>query len=73
MRSISIAAGVVALLAFASAASAATPTTHDIGGPVRSGKMCWVQTDGNGVAGYWKKCEPAKKAMKKSAKKAAKK
>ncbi len=48
------------VLAFVSVANA--EPTHDLGGPVKSGKMCWASTDGiGGVYGYWAKCPSAGK------------
>jgi hypothetical protein len=48
-----------------------TATSHDLGGPSKMGKMCWMSTSSNDNGGYWNVCpKPMKpKAMKKVSKK----
>jgi hypothetical protein len=65
MRKVLVAVAAIAVGGFLiTSASADMPTTHDLGGPIQMGKMCWAQTDGNGVAGYWRDCPKAAKPMK---------
>jgi len=46
------------------AMTGASVQTHDLGGMTKSGKMCWMGTDGlTGTYGYWAACpKPAKMA-----------
>lgn len=55
-----IIAGVVAAAFAAASAGARAEEVHYAGGPVQSGKMCWVSTQGDLGYGYWKACEPTR-------------
>ena len=64
MRNFLATVAAIAVCGLVTVTAARADATHDLGGPVRNGNMCWVGTDGaNGVFGYWNNCpKPAKTA-----------
>jgi hypothetical protein len=56
MRKFLIAAGAIAVCGFAALTPVRADPVHDLGGPIRSGNMCWVSTNSDLGYGFWTEC-----------------